>query len=80
VDEAAAIPAPMLQKMLSSYSRVVFASTIHGYEGTGRGFAIKFTSVLDAMTPQWRACSMTSPIRWAAGDPLERWLFETLLL
>ncbi|MDO6582214.1 GNAT family N-acetyltransferase [Photobacterium sp. 2_MG-2023] len=80
VDEAAAIPAPLLQKMLSSYSRVVFASTIHGYEGTGRGFAIKFTSVLDAMTPQWRACSMTSPIRWAAGDPLERWLFETLLL
>ncbi|WP_120512593.1 tRNA(Met) cytidine acetyltransferase TmcA [Photobacterium salinisoli] len=80
VDEAAAIPAPLLQKMLSSYSRVVFASTIHGYEGTGRGFAIKFKSVLDAMTPQWRACSMTSPIRWAAGDPLEHWLFETLLL
>lgn len=80
VDEAAAIPAPLLQKMLSGYSRVVFASTIHGYEGTGRGFAIKFTSVLDAMTPQWRACSMTSPIRWAAGDPLENWLFETLLL
>ncbi|MEI8593512.1 tRNA(Met) cytidine acetyltransferase TmcA [Photobacterium sp. Hal280] len=80
VDEAAAIPAPLLQKMLSSYSRVVFASTIHGYEGTGRGFAIKFKSVLDATTPQWRACLMSSPIRWAAGDPLERWLFETLLL
>ncbi|KKC99479.1 tRNA(Met) cytidine acetyltransferase TmcA [Photobacterium halotolerans] len=80
VDEAAAIPAPLLQKMLSSYSRVVFASTIHGYEGTGRGFAIKFKSVLDTMTPQWRAYSMTLPVRWAAGDPLEHWLFETLLL
>ncbi|WP_459778884.1 tRNA(Met) cytidine acetyltransferase TmcA [Photobacterium sp. R1] len=80
VDEAAAIPAPLLQKMLASYSRVVFASTVHGYEGTGRGFAIKFKAALDVMTPNWRAVSMNHPIRWAENDPLEQWLFQTLLL
>lgn len=80
VDEAAAIPAPLLQKILSAYSRVVFASTVHGYEGTGRGFAIKFKAALDVQTPNWRALSMKQPIRWAEGDPLEQWLFQTLLL
>jgi len=38
VDEAAAVPVQMLSELLQSYSRIVFSSTIHGYEETGRGF------------------------------------------
>ena len=80
VDEAAAIPAPLLAKLLGQYSRIAFASTVHGYEGTGRGFAIKFRQQLDVITPQWRALKMSQPIRWAVNDPLERWVFRALLL
>ncbi|GAB3516847.1 tRNA(Met) cytidine acetyltransferase TmcA [Photobacterium alginatilyticum] len=80
VDEAAAIPAPMLNKLLRYYNRIAFASTVHGYEGTGRGFAIKFCQQLDVVTPQWRQLKINQPIRWADNDPLEQWVFNTLLL
>ncbi len=80
VDEAAAIPTPMLEALLTRYSRIAFASTIHGYEGTGRGFAVRFTKVLDQKTPQWRLLHLKSPIRWAEGDPLEAFVFDSLLL
>lgn len=80
VDEAAAIPTPMLEVLLKRYSRIVFASTIHGYEGTGRGFAVRFTKVLDQQTPQWRLLHLKSPIRWAENDPLEALVFDALLL
>ena len=80
VDEAAAIPTPMLERLLRRYSRIVFASTIHGYEGTGRGFAVRFTKVLDRVVPLWQLLHLKAPIRWAEGDPLERFVFDTLLL
>ncbi|MDX1303106.1 tRNA(Met) cytidine acetyltransferase TmcA [Photobacterium sp.] len=80
VDEAAAIPAPLLNQILTRYNRVTFATTIHGYEGTGRGFAIKFRQQLDQHAPQWRQYSLSQPIRWARHDPLEKWVFQALML
>jgi tRNA(Met) cytidine acetyltransferase len=80
VDEAASIPAPMLQQMLEAYPRIVFSSTTHGYEGTGQGFNVRFRHTLDALTPQWKSLTLHQPVRWSNGDPLERWIFEFLLL
>lgn len=80
VDEAAAIPTPLLERMLDHYARIVFATTVHGYEGTGRGFAVRFHGVLGRRTPGWRALRLETPIRWAAGDPVERFTFRVLLL
>src|SRR5690606_13736438 len=80
VDEAAAIPTPLLEQMLRRHARIVFATTIHGYEGTGRGFAVRFHQVLDRLAPGWSQLRMGTPIRWAPGDPLERFVFDALLL
>jgi len=80
VDEAAAIPAPVLSQMLMHYPRIVFASTIHGYEGTGQGFAIRFRQQLDKCKPGWLPLTMKTPVRWPEGDPLETLTNRMLLL
>lgn len=45
VDEAAAIPLPIVKKMLGSYI-VFLSSTVNGYEGTGRSLSLKLMSQL----------------------------------
>jgi tRNA(Met) cytidine acetyltransferase len=80
IDEAAGIPAPLLEALLLHYPRVVFATTVHGYEGTGRGFDVRFRATLDRLAPDWRALSLDTPIRWAPDDPLEDLTFRALLL
>lgn len=80
VDEAAAIPAPLLGRWLAAFPRLAFATTVHGYEGTGRGFAVRFRERLARETPDWRACRLATPVRWAPGDPLEALTRELLLL
>ena len=80
VDEAAAIPAVLLQQLLQRYSRIAFSTTTHGYEGTGRGFAVRFVQTLNAQTPAWRELTLQTPVRWADGDPLEKLTFDALLL
>ncbi|WP_422138201.1 tRNA(Met) cytidine acetyltransferase TmcA [Endozoicomonas sp. ALC020] len=80
VDEAAAIPVPLLTQLLRNHSRIVFSSTQHGYEGTGRGFAIKFKSTLSELTPKWQGLHLKQPIRWAGNDPFEAFVFRALML
>ncbi len=81
VDEAAGIHVPLLHKIWKSHRRMVFATTIHGYEGAGRGFSVRFLSALrqDPNTELILA-EMHEPIRYAEDDPIEKWLFDALLL
>ncbi|MDN4500778.1 GNAT family N-acetyltransferase [Alteromonadaceae bacterium BrNp21-10] len=80
VDEAAAIPAPLLQQLCEHYSNIVFASTIHGYEGSGRGFEIRFKQYLAQHFKEYETLHIQQPIRWQADDPLEAFWFKALLL
>ncbi len=45
IDEAAAIPLPMVKKLMGPYL-VFMASTINGYEGTGRSLSLKLIQQL----------------------------------
>ncbi|NDL65412.1 GNAT family N-acetyltransferase [Enterobacteriales bacterium SAP-6] len=75
VDEAAAIPMPLLRSLLGYFPRVLLTTTVQGYEGTGRGFLLKFCASL----AHWRHLTLEHPLRWAKNDPLERWLGAALL-
>jgi N-acetyltransferase 10 len=119
IDEAAAIPLPLVKKLIGSYL-VFMASTINGYEGTGRSLSLKLIQQLreqsrgylgkaskttsdevgttitregkptksdvstTAPTPiggrTLREIKLSEPIRYARGDPVEKWLNALLCL
>lgn len=80
VDEASAIPVNMLKEITARYHRLVFSTTIHGYEGCGRGFTLKFVQWLKENRAATRECHLTQPIRWREKDWLESWQYQTFLL
>ncbi|HAU13571.1 MAG TPA: hypothetical protein DCS92_07685 [Gammaproteobacteria bacterium] len=80
VDEAAAIAPHLLKRILSHYSRAVMATTVNGYEGTGRGFSVRFHQHLNQQFPDWVRHEMRQPVRWQEQDWLEGLLQKLLLL
>ncbi len=81
VDEAAGIHVPMLYRIWRSHSRLVFSTTIHGYEGAGRGFSVRFLKrVKEDPNTILYTYEMTEPIRYSIDDPIEKWQFDALLL
>ena len=79
VDEAAGLPVSVLDRLLAA-DHIAFTTTVHGYEGAGRGFAIRFRERLEASDHDVVEIRLDDPIRYAAGDPIEVWLFRALLL
>lgn len=109
IDEAAAIPLPLVRNLIGPYL-VFLASTINGYEGTGRSLSLKLIQQLrestrpslskdtslpseDATTSSkkpthaapvkvrtLREIKLEVPIRYSAGDRVERWLNGLLCL
>ncbi len=82
VDEAAQLPVALLQRIAVAHpaARLAFATTAHGYEGTGRGFVLRFLAWARAQPRTFALLTLRDPIRWDAGDPLERFVFDALLL
>lgn len=81
VDEAASIHVPLLYKILDVHNRLVFSTTIHGYEGCGRGFSVRFLRRLQSMENiELYQYEMSEPIRYNYNDPVEEWQFKALLL
>jgi len=80
VEEAGSIPIPVLEQLMQQSQSIVFATTVQGYEGAGRGFAIRFAKRLDQLKPGWLKLNPTLPVRWSAGDPIEGFVNDALLL
>ncbi|MDE3997440.1 GNAT family N-acetyltransferase [Glaesserella parasuis] len=77
IDEAASLPLPMLQQFCAYFDKVVLTTTTQNYEGTGRGFCLKFLPTLSRSTKQW---TLSQPLRWGENDPLEAFVNQLLLL
>lgn len=76
VDEAAMIPLDILFRLTNAFKRVVLTTTIHSYEGTGRGFLLKFMAKIDRTL---RHFELFTPLRWQADDKLEAFIDDLLL-
>eukprot|EP01064_Diplonema_japonicum_P020722 TRINITY_DN30302_c0_g1_i1.p1 TRINITY_DN30302_c0_g1~~TRINITY_DN30302_c0_g1_i1.p1 ORF type:complete len:974 (+),score=256.18 TRINITY_DN30302_c0_g1_i1:57-2978(+) len=84
VDEAAAIPLPLVKSMMGPYL-VFLSSTITGYEGTGRSLSLKLFSDLKKQSKgtggrSLKEINMTQPIRYGSNDPVEDWMNHVLCL
>lgn len=75
IDEAAAIPTALLSALLAYFPRALLTTTVQGYEGTGRGFLLKFCATLN----DWNHLTLTNPIRWASHAPLEQIIDDIML-
>ena len=76
VDEAAMIPLDILFRLTKAFKRVVLTTTLHSYEGTGRGFLLKFMAKTDRTL---RHFELFTPLRWQANDKLEAFIDDLLL-
>jgi tRNA(Met) cytidine acetyltransferase len=79
VDEAAAIPVGLLTALLAA-DGLALSTTVHGYEGAGRGFSVRFRERLADSPHAVTDVTLTEPIRYAAGDPVEVWSVRALAL
>lgn len=80
VDEAATLPLPLLERLLETKPNLVFATTTHGYEGTGRGFSLRFRPLLQKRLRKLYEPKLHLPIRWTQGDQVEAWVMQSFLL
>ncbi|MFC3913613.1 tRNA(Met) cytidine acetyltransferase TmcA [Pseudaeromonas sharmana] len=80
IDEAAAIPGHQLLALSECYSRLIFATTRHGYEGSGQGFALRIQRRLEQRYAQLTICQLQEPIRWSVADRLEPLIHRLFLL
>ncbi|CAN1842412.1 RNA cytidine acetyltransferase 1 [Linum perenne] len=92
IDEAAAIPLPIVKAMLGPYL-VFLSSTVNGYEGTGRSLSLKLLDQLEKQSQLqtnnregslsgrlFKKIELNESIRYAIGDPIESWLNRLLCL
>ncbi|OOF69399.1 GNAT family N-acetyltransferase [Rodentibacter caecimuris] len=77
VDEAAMLPLAWLQLFARHFRHILFITTLYSYEGTGRGFELKFRQKINRTL----ACfELEEPLRWAKNDLLELFIEDLLLL
>jgi len=96
IDEAAAIPLPLVRQLLGPYL-VFMSSTVNGYEGTGRSLSLKLLdqlreqsaeaasaasakAVSTASSRTLREVTLSESIRYKPGDAVEEWLNRLLCL
>jgi len=80
VDEAAALPVHRLLELAALAPRSIFATTTAGFEGSGRGFRLRFLEALRQRGHRLREFRLERPVRWPANDPLEDWVSRLFLL
>ncbi|CAK0905318.1 unnamed protein product, partial [Prorocentrum cordatum] len=80
VDEAAQLEPAAIEELLTARGcGVALAATVDGYEGTGQALR-RSLGRLAALGAPLRQVALEEPVRWPAGDAVERLVDDALLL
>jgi tRNA(Met) cytidine acetyltransferase len=71
VDEAAAIAPSILLYACQKFTRIVMATTLAGYEGSGLGFKLRVLPKLQTLSNALISVELHLPLRWYEEDGLE---------
>lgn len=80
VDEAAALGMNFISKVLQNWKKVILVTTTQGYEGSGKTFLKYLRQLINEKKVPVNWLTMTKPLRYAEGDPIESWLYDALVL
>ncbi len=78
IDEAAMLPASVLQQCIELAQKTILSTTTGGYEGTGQGFMLKFIAAFNPQ--QMQSMQLLQAVRWGQNDLLEQSMNNALLL
>jgi N-acetyltransferase 10 len=89
IDEAAAIPLPLVKSLISGPHMSFLSSTINGYEGTGRSLSLKLLKQLRKNSPNetgenfkshtLHEMTLDESIRYKSGDEVGRIIFLIIM-
>lgn len=79
VDEAANLPVQVLHELLLKHDKLVFCTTVDGYESAGRAFQNRFSKQLREAFNNPLFLSPIHPWRWYENDPLENFMDKVVL-
>jgi tRNA(Met) cytidine acetyltransferase len=80
MDEAAAIGINYIDVASRSWKKIALITTVHGYEGSGKAFLKYLRKNMEERKFRILWIEMKQPLRYAEGDPIEKWVYDTLLL
>jgi tRNA(Met) cytidine acetyltransferase len=80
VDEAAALGVNYIDLALRIWRKIVLVTTVHGYEGSSKAFLRYLRRLMENRHVRVKWITMEQPLRYSIGDPIEKWLYDTLLL
>lgn len=80
IDEAAALPLPLVIRLIEENPHCVLTGTVHGYEGSGHGMILRLSGALATPERCFEHRHLAEPIRWASNDFLEALTDRILLL
>ena len=79
VDEAANLPVKVLHELLLKHDKLVFCTTVEGYESAGRAFQNRFSKQLREAFESPLFLSPAHPWRWRENDPIENFIDKLVL-
>ena len=80
IDELANLPIGVSLSVIKHAKQFLLATTVEGYEGTGRSFATRFLPALNSQYPELQHHHLNHPIRFYPNDVLEQHLTSTFML